>query len=177
MSIHLNQSPRSITESSRNESTSVGHTHAIEKASVKQAGIVKLVDNLDSKSKTEALTANQGRELAERLSLLAQSNGTKEINSRLESALSYLATRYTAAYATYETAKGNLCKHPENSLIYVVNDPTKGNNGLWTVVGGKLVKAPWDILSNLDIDSLLIEVTNLHAEVNELRARLEVLEN
>ena len=148
MSIHSNQTPRTITESSRNESNSVGHSHAIEKASVKQAGIVKLVDNLDSKSKTEALTANQGRELAERLSLLAQSSGSKEINHRLESALSYLATRYTAAYATYETAKDNLCKHPENSLIYVVNDPTKGNNGLWTVVGGKLVKAPWDTLSS-----------------------------
>lgn len=78
MSIHLNQSPRTITESSRNESNSAGHSHAIEKASVKQAGIVKLVDSLDSKSKTEALTANQGRELAERLSLLAQSNGSKE---------------------------------------------------------------------------------------------------
>ena len=59
MSIQLNQIPRSITESSQNESTSVGHTHAIDKASVTQAGIVKLVDNLDSKSKTEALTANQ----------------------------------------------------------------------------------------------------------------------
>lgn len=177
MSTHLNQSPRTITESSRNEITSVGHSHAIEKASVKQAGIVKLVDNLDSKSKTEALTANQGRELAERLRLLAQSSGSKEINHRLESALSYLATRYTAAYATYETAKDNLCKHPESSLIYVVNDPTKENNGLWTIVGGKLVKAPWDILSNLDVDSLLIEVTNLHAEVSELRTRLEALEN
>lgn len=148
MSIDLNQLPRSITESSQNESNSVGHTHAIDKASIKQAGIVKLVDNLDSTSKTEALTANQGRELAERLSLLAQSNGSKEINERLESALSYLATRYTAAYATYETAKDNLCKHPENSLIYVVNDPTKESNGLWTVVGGRLVKAPWDALSS-----------------------------
>lgn len=148
MSIHLNQLPRTITESSHNESTSVGHSHAIEKASVNQAGIVKLVDNLDSESKTEALTANQGRELAKRLNLLAQSNGSKEINERLESALSYLATRYTAAYATYEAAKDNLSKHPENSLIYVVNDPTMGNNGLWAVVGGRLVKAPWDALSS-----------------------------
>ncbi len=122
MSTHLNQTPRTITESSQNESTSVGHTHAINKASVTQAGIVKLVDNLDSTSKTEALTANQGRELAKRLNLLAQFNGSKEINERLESALSYLATRYTAAYATYETAKDSLGKHPENSLIYVVND-------------------------------------------------------
>ena len=177
MSIQLNQIPRSITESSQNESTSVGHTHAIDKASVTQAGIVKLVDNLNSESKTEALTANQGRELAERLNLLVQASGSKEINHRLESALSYLATRYTAAYATYEAAKDNLCKHPENSLIYVVNDPTKGNNGLWTIVGGKLVKAPWDILSNMDIDSLLIEITNLRDEVSELRSRLEALED
>ena len=177
MSIHLNQIPRSITESSQNESNSVGHTHAIDKASAKQAGIVKLVDNLESKSKTEALTANQGRELAERLSLLAQANGSKEINERLASALSYMATRYTAAYATYEAAKDNLCKHAENSLIYVVNDPTKENNGLWTVVGGKLVKAPWDILSNMDIDTLSTEVTTLREEVSELRTRLEALEN
>lgn len=148
MSIHLNQIPRTVTESSRNESTSVGHTHAIDKASVTQAGIVKLADNLVSESKTEALTANQGRELAERLSLLAQSNGSKEINERLESALAYLATRYTAAYATYQAARDNLCKHPENSLIYVVNDPRVGNNGLWTIVGGKLIKAPWDVLSS-----------------------------
>lgn len=59
MSTHLNKLPRTITESSRNESNSVGHSHAIDKASIKQAGIVKLVDNLNSKSKTEALTANQ----------------------------------------------------------------------------------------------------------------------
>ena len=140
--------PRTLSEDSQNEIIPSGHSHEVEKASTSRAGIVKLNDTLVSLSKVEALTANQGRELAERIEEVLSASEVGAINKTLDAALAILATRYTAAYATYQTARDNVSKHPENALIYVVNDPQMSFNGLWTVVGGKLVKAPWDALSS-----------------------------
>lgn len=140
--------PRTLTEDSQNEIIPSGHSHEVEKASTSRAGIVKLNDTLVSLSKVEALTANQGRELAERIEEVLSASEVGAINKTLDAALAILATRYTSAYATYQAARDNVARHPENALIYVVNDPQMSFNGLWTVVGGNLVKAPWDVLSS-----------------------------
>ena len=140
--------PRTLSEDSQNEIIPSGHSHEVEKASTSRAGIVKLNDTLVSLSKVEALTANQGRELAERIEEVLSASEVGAINKTLDAALAVLATRYTSAYATYQAARDNVARHPENALIYVVNDPQMSFNGLWTVVGGNLVKAPWDALSS-----------------------------
>ena len=140
--------PRTLSEDSQNEIIPSGHCHEVEKASTSRAGIVKLNDTLVSLSKVEALTANQGRELAERIEEVLSASKVGAINKTLDAALAVLATRYTSAYATYQAARDNVARHPENALIYVVNDPQMSFNGLWTVVGGNLVKAPWDALSS-----------------------------
>ena len=140
--------PRTLTEDSKNEIIPSGHSHEVEKASTSRAGIVKLNDTLVSLSKVEALTANQGRELAERIEEVLSASEVGAINKTLDAALAILATRYTSAYATHQAARNNVARHPENALIYIVNDPQMSFNGLWTVVGGNLVKAPWDVLSS-----------------------------
>ena len=140
--------PRTLSEDSQNEIIPSGHSHEVEKASTSRAGIVKLNDTLVSLSKVEALTANQGRELAERIEEVLSASEVGAINKTLDAALAVLATRYTSAYATYQAARDNVARHPENALIYIVNDPQMSFNGLWTVVGGSLVKAPWDVLSS-----------------------------
>lgn len=140
--------PRTLSEDSTNEIIPSGHSHEVEKASTSKAGIVKLNDTLVSLSKVEALTANQGRELAERIEEVLSASEVGAINKTLDAALAILATRYTSAYATHQAARDNVARHPENALIYIVNDPQMSFNGLWTVVGGNLVKAPWDALSS-----------------------------
>lgn len=55
--------PSSITENSTNSVSDTTHTHAVEKASTANAGIVKLNDTLTSTSITEAPTARQVKAL------------------------------------------------------------------------------------------------------------------
>ncbi|MBO7211711.1 MAG: tail fiber protein [Methanobrevibacter sp.] len=62
--------PSSITNSSTNSVGTTTHTHAIDKASTTVVGIVKLNDSLTSSSTTLALTANQGKVIAGRLTAL-----------------------------------------------------------------------------------------------------------
>lgn len=144
--IHLSD-PQTITEDSENQITSVGHSHKIEKASQSTAGIVKVVDHTESTDPLEALSANQGRVLAEALQEVIHYNKDETINQSLDAALGYLSTRLTASYSTLALAEANAYKHAEASLIYVVNDAELSNCGLYTIQGGQLVKAPWDALS------------------------------
>lgn len=140
--------PQTITEDSENQATSVGHSHKIKKATQDTAGIVKVVDHTESNDPLEALSANQGRILAETLREVIHYNKDETINQSLDAALGYLSTRLTAAYSTLALAEANAHKHAEASLIYVVNDTELNNCGLYTIQGEELVKAPWDALAN-----------------------------
>lgn len=55
--------PGKITGSTTNSVSATSHTHEIDNASTTTPGVVKLNDTLSSLSTSEALTANQGREL------------------------------------------------------------------------------------------------------------------
>ena len=92
--------PQTITENSQNAITSVGHSHEITKASQSTAGIVKVIDNTESNDPLEALSANQGRILAEALQAVIHYNKDETINQSLDAALGYLSNRLTASYST-----------------------------------------------------------------------------
>lgn len=62
--------PSQITASSTNSVTATSHTHAIDKASTSVAGVVQLNDTLASTSTNQALTANQGKVLDEKITAL-----------------------------------------------------------------------------------------------------------
>lgn len=59
--------PSSITATSTNSVSATSHSHAIDKASTTTAGIVKLNNTLTSTATNEALTALQGKTLAEQV--------------------------------------------------------------------------------------------------------------
>lgn len=59
--------PSSITATSANSVSASSHSHAIDKASTSVAGIVKLNNSLTSTATNEALTALQGKNLAEQI--------------------------------------------------------------------------------------------------------------
>lgn len=59
--------PSKITATSQNSAVSNTHTHEIDKASTSVAGIVKLNNTLTSDAQNEALTAAQGKILAEQI--------------------------------------------------------------------------------------------------------------
>lgn len=66
--------PTTISSNSTNSVTTDSHTHAIDKASTTRAGIVQLVDDLDSDSEDKALTARQGSELKQQIETLRNSD-------------------------------------------------------------------------------------------------------
>lgn len=147
--------PRTLTDQTTNDSTEQGHTHELQHASEEHAGIVKVIDSLKSNDKLSALSAAQGKALHDLITQLAPESDITDLNRRLEVALSYLSTRYTAAYATLENAEKNLKRHPENALIYVVNDPELDNTGLWIIQGGVLTKAPYDALASASASEIM----------------------
>ena len=59
--------PSQITASTTNSVTATSHTHAIDKASTTVAGIVQLNDTLASTATDQALTANQGKVLNDKI--------------------------------------------------------------------------------------------------------------
>lgn len=98
--------PSSITENSTNSVSDTTHTHAIEKASTANAGIVKLNDTLTSTSITEAPTARQVKALND---AKAEKNisinvgwglsggGNLSANRTIDLNLAQLDTRYAAS--------------------------------------------------------------------------------
>lgn len=140
--------PRTLDENSTNELALTGHTHELRKASTTEAGIVKLEDSLTSTDSQKALTAKQGKVLAEAIAAITALNKNQEINKELDKALSYLASKYNASYSTLAVAEAYLYQHGDGSLIYVVNDPDITKTGLYFVEAGVLVKAPYDALSS-----------------------------
>lgn len=70
--------PSKITATSQNSAVSNTHTHEIDKASTSVAGIVRLNNTLTSTSQTEALTAAQGKVLAEQ-AMAAASNANNRV--------------------------------------------------------------------------------------------------
>lgn len=148
--------PSTITDSSTNTVTADSHTHAIDEASTSKRGIVQLNDTLTSTSTVQALTANQGKVLDEKITAEATARQAADnthtadiqaitalVNDMFEkvtdNGTTYIKTKYGFASDEFVSAKGK-------------DDETSG--------AGIDLSAVWDTLAN-NTDSFADTIINI----------------
>lgn len=103
----LRINPKTLTATSTNSADATGHTHEIAKASTTTAGLTKLNDTLTSTSKTEALTANQGKQLKTNIDNV-NSNLTATIGQAQRELTASINQAKSEASNNLNSAKGEL---------------------------------------------------------------------
>ncbi|MFZ7188084.1 phage tail protein [Avibacterium avium] len=96
--------PKKITATTKNAVDETGHSHEIDKASTKQAGIVQLTNDTNSDSETLGLTAKAGKTLKALIDALTRNLGNYIPNSKKSNAINSPSSDTVATSAAVKTA-------------------------------------------------------------------------
>ncbi len=115
----LRINPKTLSATSTNSADATGHTHEIAKASTTTAGLTKLNDTLTSTSKTEALTANQGKQLKTNID---------NVNSNLTATIGQAQRELTASINQAKSEASNNLNSAKGELQDSINSVRDGLN-------------------------------------------------
>ncbi|MBN6064197.1 phage tail protein [Aggregatibacter actinomycetemcomitans] len=135
--------PHTITANSANGFDQNGHSHAIDKASTTQAGIVQLTDDTGIDSDKLGLTARAGRKLAQLIATVQQAlNNYIPLNKR-SSAVNSTSNENVATSAAVKTAydKGVEAKNAADNAQRTANDGVSKANAANNNANGRVSKA------------------------------------
>nr|WP_314740855.1 tail fiber protein [uncultured Haemophilus sp.] len=121
----LKAQPKTLTATSTNKVDEDGHSHAIDKASLTQQGIVQLTNTLNSDAENLALTAKAGKVLAQQIVQAKQEIERDYIpNTKKSAAVNSTSTDTVATSAAVKTAydKGVEAKNAADGAQRTAND-------------------------------------------------------
>lgn len=123
--LDLKAQPKTLTATSTNKVDEDGHSHAIDKASLTQQGIVQLTNALNSDAENLALTAKAGKALAQQIVQAKQEIVRDYIpNTKKSAAVNSTSTDTVATSAAVKTAydKGVEAKNAADGAQRTAND-------------------------------------------------------
>lgn len=121
--------PKTITARTTNKADKNGHTHAIDKASTSQAGVVQLVDNYITNDSTKALTASAGKTLYDTLKALIERMQTN-LQNAINSTNNALSTARNALQNSINNVQSNLDRAKNELSARITQAQNQANHGV-----------------------------------------------
>lgn len=140
----LKAQPKTLTATSTNKVDEDGHSHAIDKASLTQQGIVQLTNTLNSDAENLALTAKAGKALAQQIVQAKQEIVRDYIpNTKKSAAVNSTSTDTVATSAAVKTAydKGVEAKAAADGAQRTANDGVSKATTAQTTANSAVTKA------------------------------------
>lgn len=140
----LKAQPKTLTATSTNKVDEDGHSHAIDKASLTQQGIVQLTNALNSDAENLALTAKAGKALAQQIVQAKQEIERDYIpNTKKSAAVNSTSTDTVATSAAVKTAydKGVEAKNAADSAQRTANEGVSKATTAQTTANSAVTKA------------------------------------